>query len=120
VDDRPLILIPPSDDELLGQCNVETFRASGPGGQSVNTSDSAVRLRHQSTGITVVRRSERSQLLNKHAALRELRRRLERMNERATPRVATRPSRAAKVRRLDAKKQHAHIKKARQRPTDDE
>ena len=59
-------------DELYEQCEVDVFRATGPGGQGVNTTDSAVRMRHAPTGIVVTSREQRSQLRNRQPCRNEL------------------------------------------------
>ena len=58
------------------EIKVDVFRSSGPGGQSVNTTDSAVRMTHLQTGIVVSMQNEKSQLQNRAAALRVLQSRL--------------------------------------------
>ena len=59
--------------ELLRQCSIDTYRASGPGGQHRNKTDSAVRISHQPTGITAAASERREQPVNKRVALKRLR-----------------------------------------------
>ncbi len=61
------------DAALLAQCHIDTFRSSGPGGQHANKTSSAVRLRHQPTGLSVVAEDTRSQHENKAKAIKRLR-----------------------------------------------
>lgn len=61
------------DDALLAECHVDTYRASGPGGQKRNKTSSAVRLRHPASGLIVISEESRSQHANKRSALRRLR-----------------------------------------------
>lgn len=109
--------IPADDAALLIECEVQTFRGTGPGGQGVNTTDSAVRLKHLPSGSTVVCRTERSQLQNKRLCLERLRQRLERHNAAldAPKRVPTKKSRAAKARQVEAKRLRARVKRTRGR-----
>lgn len=112
--------IPESDDELLAQCEVETFRSSGPGGQNVNSRDTAVRLRHLPSGIVVTCQEERYQLRNRQIALAKLRAELE---ERARPlkkRIPTKVPRSVRRRILVAKKKRGQIKDSRKKPRIDD
>jgi hypothetical protein len=62
-----------TDSQLLAQCAVDTYRASGPGGQKRNKTSSAVRLRHLPSGLLVIAEESRSQHENRARALRRLR-----------------------------------------------
>jgi ribosome-associated protein len=103
------------DDTLLAHCEVDYFVAGGPGGQHRNKTSSAVRLVHTPTGLTVTATERRSQFMNRSRALERLRAALRRLVHVQKPRRPTRPGRAAKQRRLDAKRHAGKRKSDRQR-----
>lgn len=103
-----------ADEALLAQCEVQAHRAGGPGGQHRNKAETAVRLVHLPSGVSVEGKDERSRSQNLRIALGRLREKLARRAYRPPPRRPTRPSRGAKQRRLDAKK-HDSRKKALRR-----
>ena len=107
------IRLPDSDEKLLDECEVETFRAGGKGGQHVNKTDSAVRLRHLPTGWVVACQEERSQYLNKLRCLEKLREKAAKANERPALRIATKPPRAAKRAKKRAKTHKSGKKRSR-------
>jgi protein subunit release factor A len=111
-----MIKLPESDEELLRECEVDTFRSSGPGGQHVNKTETAVRLRHKPSGIVVTCREERSQHRNKTTCLRKLREEVNRLNYRPPARRPTRPTLASKVRKLEEKARRSKVKTLRGKP----
>ena len=110
------LAIPDSDEDLLKECQVKTFGASGKGGQHVNKTESAVRITHLPTGITTTCQDERSQLQNKRKCLKQLRRKLEVLNVRFPVRIPTRKPKTAKEKILREKKIHSTKKKLRKKP----
>jgi len=115
-----MILLPESDEDLLRECEVDTFRSSGPGGQHVNKTESAVRLRHLPSGVVVTSQQERSQHRNKSLCLQKLREKIDKLNYRPTRRVPTRVPRSVKNRTLEAKARRSRIKRLRSKPSADE
>ena len=102
-------------EKLKKECLVTTFRSSGPGGQHKNVTDSAVRLKHLPTGITVVGQSRRSQHRNLADALERLAQRLEERKKKPKTRIPTRKSASVKAREKEEKRKRAAVKNQRER-----
>src|SRR5215207_10193074 len=115
-----MIILPESDEDLLRECEVDTFRSSGPGGQHVNKTESAVRLTHLSSGVVVTSRQERSQHRNKALCLQRLRKKVAQLNYRPAKRVVTVVPRSAKNRTLEEKARRSQIKRLRSKPSREE
>src|SRR5882672_12105663 len=105
---------------LEGEVEVDVFRASGPGGQHVNKTESALRLTHLPSGVVVTSQDSPSQFRNRETAFKRLVERLERLNYVPKKRVPTRPTAAARRRRIEAKKLRTATKKTRGRVRHDE
>ena len=129
---RPGVAVPLTEIEL------RTSRSSGPGGQHANVTASRVEAVfdvHASTALDAAQTARiaarlgprpaaaaqdtRSQLRNRELALERLAHRLAGALEVRRPRTATRPTAAAKRRRLDAKKRRGDLKRSRRRPSDE-
>ena len=110
----------PSIENLLKECRVDTFRASGKGGQHVNKVESAIRLTHHPTGIIITCQDERSQYRNKEIAVRRLYKKLIELNQKPKKRIPTKVTRASKVKRIKSKKIQSLKKALRQKPKNDE
>jgi len=99
------VLILPEAEEIdvdinMNDLRIDVYRSSGPGGQSVNTTDSAVRITHVPTGIVVSCQNEKSQLQNKESALRILRARMLAAAQEEAERIAS-IERKSQVRTVD-------------------
>ena len=108
--------IPQSDKDLLAQCEMETYRSSGPGGQNVNRRETAVRLRHLPSGIVVTCQQERYQLRNRRIALAKLRAQLEELAKPVKKRVPTKVPRSVRKRILSTKRKRGRVKDSRKKP----
>lgn len=92
---------------------VEFYRASGPGGQHRNTTDSAVRIRHLPTGIVAQASEFRSQFQNRTVAMERLRLALEKRDRKVRKRIATCVPKRAKEQRLSGKRMTSEKKRLR-------
>ena len=109
-----------TDLELLRkQVIIETYRSRGPGGQRKNKVETAVRLKHLPSGITVVATEHRSQADNRKLAFERLRDRLIRLNRPRKRRLPTSAPLVAIEKRMEAKKIHSKKKRLRQRPQEE-
>ncbi len=100
---------------LEREIRLETFRASGPGGQNLHKTESAVRITHLPSGVVVTASDTRSQSRNRAIALERLVVRLRRLNTVPKKRTATRPTKSSVRRRLEQKRHNAEAKGLRAR-----
>jgi protein subunit release factor B len=101
---------------LKKQVVLETYRSSGPGGQRKNKVETAVRLKHLPSGITVIATEHRSQAENRKLAFERLRERLIKLNRPKKRRIPTSVSFKAIEKRIEEKKIHSKKKRLRGKP----
>ncbi len=101
--------------QLLSNTRVDFFKSSGPGGQRKNKVETAVRLVHQPTGITVIARERRSRARNLQLAIERLALRLEAAARRPSCRIPTAPPAGARQRILERKRRRGAIKRMREK-----
>jgi ribosome-associated protein len=109
----PRVVYATDRETLEGQVRIDTYRASGPGGQHVNKTNSAVRITHELSGVVVIAQDSSSQFRNKELAFERLVEKLKKLNHVPKKRFATKPSRASKERRIETKKTRAVVKTGR-------
>ena len=104
----------PTDRKALERdCDIDFFIASGPGGQNRNKVETGVRLIHRSSGTIVTATERRSQYANREAAFERMANRLQERQTISAPRMATRPTKASRERRLMTKRHNSLVKKQR-------
>jgi protein subunit release factor B len=102
-------------EALKKQVILETYRSSGPGGQRKNKVETAVRLKHLPSGITVVATEHRSQAENRRLAFERLRKRLIKLNRPARRRIPTHTPWTAIQKRMEEKRIRSQKKRLRQK-----
>ncbi len=100
---------------LKKEAIIETYRSRGPGGQRKNKTETAVRLKHLPSGITVIATEHRSQAQNRNLAFQRLRERLLKLNQPRKRRITTSVPLRAIERKKEEKKVHSSKKRLRQK-----
>ncbi len=100
-------------EKLKDEIEIYYYKSRGPGGQRKNKRETAVKIRHIPSGITVIATEHRSQARNRELAFERLVTRLEKLREKPKPRIPIKPSLADKKRRLEEKKKQSKKKEER-------
>ena len=120
---KPLVPPPYSTDRsvLEQEVEIDVFRASGPGGQHVNKTESALRIKHPPSGVVVIAQDSPSQHRNREIAYERLIEKLEKLNYVPKKRIKTRPTLSSVKKRIEGKVKRATVKSGRsKRVTSDE
>jgi len=107
---------PTNWNALRRDVSIKTSRSPGPGGQRRDKKETAVRLVHRPTGITVVASERRSQAANMQVAFQRLRAKLAELNKPTKLRLRTKPTAHSIQGRLEGKKRLSEKKRSRRRP----
>lgn len=112
---KPLVPPPYSTDRatLEQEVEIDVFRASGPGGQHVNKTESALRLKHPPSGVVVIAQDSPSQHRNREIAYERLIEKLEKLNYVPKKRIKTRPTLSSVKKRIEGKVKRATVKSGR-------
>ena len=116
----PRVVFATDRETLETQVRIDTYRASGPGGQHVNKTNSAIRITHELSGVVVIAQDSSSQFRNKETAFERLIEKLKKRNHVPKKRLATKPTRASKERRIEGKKTRAVVKSNRSKKVVDD
>ncbi len=101
--------------DLQKEVIITFYKSSGPGGQRKNKRETAVRIHHPPSGITVIGTEHRSQAKNKALAFERLQNKLRQLNKKKKPRKPTRKPRTVREKELKEKKQRSQKKKLRRK-----
>lgn len=112
---KPLAPPPYTTDraQLEQEVEIEVFRASGPGGQHVNKTESALRIKHPPSGVVVIAQDSPSQHRNREIAYERLIEKLQKLNYVKPKRIKTRPTLSSVKKRIDTKVKRSTIKTGR-------
>ena len=102
-------------EKIKQEIEIDFYKSSGPGGQRKNKKETAVRIHHIPSGITVIATEYRSQAQNRELALYRLQEKLKKLNKKKKLRIPTRISKGKREQVLENKKRHSYKKNLRKK-----